>query len=298
MEQQTQPIPATNINPKATNNHNQPSSWAKKAWRLLSDVRAQSPLIQCITNFVSMDLMANTLLSAGASPAMLHSLEELNDFTPCCRALCINVGTLTPSWLPSMKAAAQLCSQLDTPWVLDPVAVSASGFRLKACMELVELKPAVIRGNGSEIIALSMAFTQPSKVSIVKGTDSIHESVDAVEAAKLLAKSSGAIVAVSGATDIVTDGNQVVGAHNGVALMQKITATGCSVTALIAAFVAVDKIHALDAAVSALAVFGVTGELGMKNAKGPASLRMHLIDALHGLDEAALESHVNITSLS
>jgi hydroxyethylthiazole kinase len=102
---------------------------------------------------------------------------------------------------------------------------------------------------------------------------------------------------VSGATDIVTDGNQVVGAHNGVALMQKITATGCSVTALIAAFVAVDKNNALDAAVSALAVFGVAGELGMKMSKGPASLRMHLIDALYGLDEATLQSHVNITSL-
>lgn len=127
--------------------------------------------------------------------------------------------------------------------------------------------------------------------------DSVHESMDAVEAAKLLAQTSGAIVAVSGATDVVTDGNRVVGAHNGVAMMQKITATGCSVTALIAGFVAIDKSHVLDATVSALAVFGVAGELGMKMAKGPASLRMHLIDALYGLDEAALNSHVNITNL-
>lgn len=128
--------------------------------------------------------------------------------------------------------------------------------------------------------------------------DSIHESTDAIEAAKLLAQASGAIVAVSGAIDIVTDGKQVVGAHNGVAMMQKITATGCSVSALIAAFVAVDKLNALDAAVSALSIFGVAGELGMKMAKGPASLRMHLIDSLYGLDEAALLSHVNITSFT
>lgn len=113
----------------------------------------------------------------------------------------------------------------------------------------------------------------------------------------MLAQRSGAIVAVSGATDIVTDGNRVVSAHNGVAMMQKITATGCSVTGLIAAFVAVDKSNALDAAVSALAIFGVAGELGMKMANGPASLRMHLIDALYALDEAALNSHVNVTSL-
>ncbi|KAF1898804.1 hypothetical protein Lal_00035563 [Lupinus albus] len=271
-----------------------PIHWGTKAWNLLSQVRTQSPLIQCITNFVSMDLMANTLLSAGASPAMLHSIEEIHDFTPHINALCINIGTLSSSSLPAMKAAAAVCSGNGKPWVLDPVAVSASGFRMKACLELVQLSPTVIRGNGSEIIALSFASSHHP----TKGADSIHDSIDAVEAAKLLAQRSGAIVAVSGATDIVTDGNQVVGAHNGVALMQKITATGCSVTALIAAFVAVDKSHALDAAVSALAVFGVAGELGMKMAKGPGSLRMHLIDALHGLDEATLLSHVNITSLS
>ena len=98
---------------------------------------------------------------------------------------------------------------------------------------------------------------------MVSGVDSIHESVDAIEAAKSLAKSSGAIVAVSGAMDIVTDGEQIVGAHNGVAMMQKITATGCSVSSLITAFLAVDKAHALDAAVSALSIFGVAGELGM-----------------------------------
>ncbi|XP_050885443.1 hydroxyethylthiazole kinase [Lathyrus oleraceus] len=267
--------------------------WGKRTWKLLSEIRTQSPLIQCITNFVSMDLMANTLLSAGASPAMVHSIQEIPDFTPRVSALCINVGTLSPESLPAMITAAKLCSQLDIPWVLDPVAVSASSFRFDACVQLVILKPTVIRGNASEIIALSSSYES----STSKGADSTHDSMDAVEAAKLLAQKSGSVVAVSGATDIVTDGYQVVGAHNGVAMMQKITATGCSVTALIAAFVAVDKSHAFDAAVSALAVFGVAGELGMKMAKGPASLRMHLIDALYGLDEATLQSHVNITSL-
>lgn len=267
--------------------------WRRKTWKLVSKVRLESPLIQCITNFVSMDLMANTLLSAGASPAMVHSLEEIHEFTPRVSALCLNVGTLSSSSLPAMIAAAKLCSQLNIPWVLDPVAVSASSFRFDACLQLVQFKPTVIRGNASEIISLSSS--QSSAAS--KGVDSTHGSMDAVEAAKLLAQTSGAVVAVSGATDIVTDGNQVVGAHNGVALMQKITATGCAVTALIAAFVAVDKNRALDATVSALSVFGVAGELGMKMAKGPASLRMHLIDALYGLDEATLQSHVNITSL-
>ncbi|CAN0875678.1 Hydroxyethylthiazole kinase [Linum grandiflorum] len=269
-----------------------PTHWGPNSWSLLSNLRHQSPLIQCITNFVSMDMVANTLLAAGASPAMIHSLEEIPDFTPHAHALCVNVGTLSPSWLPAMKAAAALMGKLGKPWVLDPVAAGASMFRLNACMELVKLKPTVIRGNASEIIALSKASLGASK-----GVDSTHESMDALQAAKSLAESSGAIVAVSGAVDIITDGNRVVGVHNGVAMMQKITATGCAVTALIAAFVSVDPTHPLEATASALSVFCIAGELGMDLAKGPASLRMHLIDSLYGLDEAALLSRVQLTSL-
>ncbi|GLT56396.1 hypothetical protein SLA2020_294390 [Shorea laevis] len=268
------------------------NAWGAKAWAYLSSVREQSPLIQCITNFVSMDVMANTLLSAGASPAMIHSAHEIPDFTPQVSALCVNLGTLSDDWIPAMKAAAELASKLGTPWVLDPVAAGASSFRLKTCLEMVALRPTVIRGNASEIIAVSRASLGSSK-----GVDSSHESLDAVEAAKALAGSSGSIVAVSGAVDVVTDGQRVVGACNGVAMMQKITATGCAVTALIAAFVAVDPSHALEATASAFSIFGVAGEIGMELAKGPASLRLQLIDSLFGLDQAALLSRVKVTNL-
>ncbi|KAE8668073.1 Hydroxyethylthiazole kinase [Hibiscus syriacus] len=241
-----------------------------------------------------MDLAANTLLSAGASPAMLHSSIESPDFTPHVHALYINVGTLSDNWLPAMKVAAELASRFNKPWILDPVAAGASGFRLKACLELISLKPSVIRGNASEIIALANASFGSSST---KGVDSSHDSTDAVEAAKSLANSSGAVVAVSGAVDFVTDGNRVVGVRNGVPMMQKITATGCAVTALIAAFAAVDPSHALEATASALAVFGVAGEIGMEKAAGPASLRMHLIDSLHGLDLTTVISRVKIDTL-
>ncbi|XWS13520.1 hypothetical protein CRYUN_Cryun36dG0044100 [Craigia yunnanensis] len=268
------------------------SGWGSKAWAHLSSVRNQSPLIQCITNFVSMDLTANTLLSAGASPAMLHSSNEIPDFTPQVHALYVNVGTLSDNWLPAMKLAAELAFKFKIPWVLDPVAAGASVFRLKACLDLVSLKPTVIRGNASEILALATA-----SLGTTKGVDSSHDSTDAVEAAKSLANSSSSVVAVSGAVDFITDGNRVVGARNGVPMMQKITATGCAVTALIAAFVAVDPSHPLEATASALAVFGVAAEIGMEMASGPASLRMHLIDSLHGLDQTAVISSVKITAL-
>ncbi|KAI3683370.1 hypothetical protein L1987_83873 [Smallanthus sonchifolius] len=269
------------------------NTWGSKSWTYVSSLRQQSPLIQCITNLVSMDLMANTLLAAGASPAMIHSILEIPDFTPHTQAVLINVGTLTPEWLPAMKAAGGLANQLGKPWVLDPAAVGASSFRLKACLELIELKPTVIRGNGSEIISLSMA-----SIGSTKGADSLHESSDAVEAAKSLAKSSGAIVGVSGSVDFVTDGQRVVGAHNGLPMMQKITASGCAVTALIAAFVAIDPTRPFEATASAFSVFSLAGEIGMGLAKGPASLRMHLVDSLHGLDQETVLERVKITSFS
>lgn len=240
-----------------------------------------------------MDLVANALLAAGASPAMVHALPEIADFTPRSDALCVNIGTLSDGWLPSMRAAAGAAVANGRTWVLDPVAVSASDFRMEACLGLLELKPAVIRGNASEILGLSSA----RRIRDSKGVDSSHESMDALDAAKSLARTSGAVVAVSGAVDFVTDGNLVVGALNGVPMMQKITATGCAVTALIAAFVAVEPSNALEATACALSIFGLAGELGMEMAKGPASLRMHMIDSLHGLDEETVASRVKIASL-
>ncbi|CAD5191735.1 hydroxyethylthiazole kinase [Musa acuminata AAA Group] len=268
--------------------------WGRRAWELLERVRARAPLVQCITNFVSMDLMANALLAAGASPAMVHSLREIDDFTPRADALCVNLGTLSDGWLPSMRAAAAAAARSSRPWILDPVAVSASEFRMEACLGLVALWPTVIRGNPSEIIALSSAC----RVRDSKGVDSFHESPDAVESAKSLAQSSGAIVAVSGATDFITDGQIVVAAQNGVAMMQKITATGCAVTALIAAFVAVEPSNPLEATSCALSIFGLAGELGMEMANGPASLRVHMIDSLHGLHEHTVASRIKISLVS
>ncbi|KAF7032924.1 hypothetical protein CFC21_044053 [Triticum aestivum] len=259
--------------------------WSRRAWALLSAVRERAPLVQCTTNLVSMDIAANVLTAAGASPAMLHCLREIPDFTPRCDVVYINVGTLSEDWLPSMRAAASA----GRPWVLDPVAAAASGFRMEACLELLALRPAVVRGNASEILALAASSLSDSSSSF-KGVDSSHDSGEALQAAKALARSSGSVIAVSGAVDFITDGQQVISASNGVAMMQKITATGCAVTALIAAFVGADPSDALAAAACALAIFGLAGEIGMESAKGPASLRTHLIDALYGLDEQTVTS--------
>ncbi|KAJ7569699.1 hypothetical protein O6H91_01G089100 [Diphasiastrum complanatum] len=252
-----------------------------EAWKALCRVRESAPLIQCITNFVSMDIMANTLLAAGASPAMVHAVEEIAEFTALSNALCVNVGTLSAEWVFAMKVAAYRANELNKPWVLDPVGVGDTKFRTESCLELIALRPAVIRGNASDIVAAIRA----SSALPPKGVDGTIPAIDALEAAKELARVSQSIVAVTGVVDLVTDGKRVLGVSNGVALMQQITATGCAVTALIAAFVAVHPAHSLEAAAFALALFGLAGEIGMEKSNGPGSLRVHLLDALHSLDE-------------
>lgn len=267
-------------------------TWGADAWKCLCKVREVAPLVQCITNYVSMDIMANTLLAAGASPAMVHAVEEISEFTALAHALCINIGTLSPEWVFSMKAAAFRANELGKPWVLDPVGVGASRFRTERCLDLIGMKPAVIRGNASEIMAVVGAAGAPTK-----GVDSSHSSTDALEAAKELARKAQCIVAVSGAVDLITDGKRVLGVSNGVALMQRITATGCAVTALIAAFVSVNQAPPLESAAFALALFGLSGEIGQERASGPGSLRMYLLDALHGLDEGVVLSRIRIAQI-
>lgn len=141
--------------------------WRQQAWTYLKKLRQEAPLVQCMTNFVSMDIMANVLLSAGASPVMIHSIEEIPEFTPKVNALCVNLGTITPEWLPAMKKAAEVAIIEGRPWVLDPVAAGATSFRLMACLELLGLNPTVVRGNASEILALSKrSVDSNSKVNI------------------------------------------------------------------------------------------------------------------------------------
>ncbi|WP_396225225.1 hydroxyethylthiazole kinase, partial [Gemmatimonas sp.] len=121
----------------------------------LGALRAEAPLTQCITNYVAMNIAANTLLAAGAAPAMVHTVEESGDFARIARAVTINIGTLSPTWVQGMLAAATAANAVGTPWVLDPVAHFASPYRAQAARELLALRPTILRGNASEILALA-----------------------------------------------------------------------------------------------------------------------------------------------
>ncbi len=251
---------------------------AEAIWQSLSAVRAEAPLVHNITNFVVMNTTANALLAVGASPVMVHAAEEVEQMTAMARALVVNLGTLSPPWATAMRLAVARAGTAGTPWVLDPVGVGALAWRTGIAAELIRQQPAAVRGNGSEILALAGAAGAAGK-----GVDSRHDSAAAVDIARGLARATGAVVAITGRVDYVTDGERQVAIANGHPLMARVTGLGCTATALVGAFCAVEA-DRLAATAHALAVLGMAGEIAAERAAGPGSLQVGLLDALYTLD--------------
>ncbi len=240
---------------------------------VLARLRAERPLVHNITNYVAMDISANALLAAGASPAMVHAREEVREFTAISRALALNIGTLSPAWVEAMHLAADEAVARGIPWVLDPVGVGATTYRTHTSHALMARRPTVIRGNASEILALAAGTAGTG------GVDASHASDDVVDVARGLAARTGSVVAMTGSTDYVTDGTRTIAITNGHPLMARVTAVGCTATALTAAACAVEP-DALAAAAAALVFLGVCGERAAEGAPGPGTFRVRLIDAL------------------
>lgn len=273
---------------KARVMHDQPFG-AESLWAIVAAVRERAPLVHNITNFVVMNNTANALLALGASPAMAHALDEVEDFVAISQALVVNIGTLDSVQIAACKLAAAHASRVGVPWILDPVGAGATPYRRTAADTLARLQPKVIRGNGSEILALA----QQHQSGQGKGVDSIHSSVMALDAARILAQERGAVVAITGAVDYVTDGAHVVAIHNGHPLMARVTGLGCSATAVIGACLAVEP-DALTATTAALCLFGIAGEIAANTAHGPGSLQVALLDALYQLDETILAARAHV----
>jgi hydroxyethylthiazole kinase len=254
----------------------------------LEDLRARRPLVHNITNYVAMSISANVLLALGASPAMVHAAEEVEDFVAISDCLAVNIGTLSSPWVAAMRAAVARARALGKPWVLDPVGCGATPYRTQVSAELAALAPGVIRGNASEILSLAGQVDAAGK-----GVDSSARAEDAMGAAATLAQRAGCVVAVTGVTDYVSDGKTCVGIHSGHALMPLSTALGCSLSAVTAAFTAVRPPR--EAAVAALAVFGAAGAAAAANCRGPGHLPAEICDALHRMDRATLARHVQIS---
>lgn len=236
-------------------------------------LKEKAPLVHCMTNLVATNFTANVLLASGASPAMIPAVEEAGEFAGIAGALLINVGTITGTDSEAMLAAAAAAMKAGTPWVLDPVAAGVLGFRTGIALELLKFRPAVIRGNASEIISLS------GLEGGGKGVDSVLSSDDALPAALRLARNSNAVIALSGRTDYITDGTVVLSIEGGHEMMTRVTATGCALGALIASMLPVAP-TALIAAAAASALFAEAGERSAKVSAGPGSFAVAFLDNL------------------
>jgi hydroxyethylthiazole kinase len=257
----------------------------------LAAIREHKPLVHQITNYVVMNETANATLALGALPVMAHAREEVEEMAAAAGALVLNIGTLEPAWVDAMLAAGRAANGAGVPVVLDPVGAGATRYRTETARRLAsELELAVVRGNAAEIATLA------GRAAEIRGVESIG-AVDAPgELARAAASELGAVVAVTGPVDHVSDGEQVVAVANGDPLLATITGSGCMSTAITGCFLAVAE-QPFAAAAEALAAFGVAGEDAASEARGPGSFHAALYDALHRLHPATLDTHARIERL-
>lgn len=258
----------------------------------LRAVRDTAPLVQCITNFVTVNDCANIILAAGGSPTMAHDIREVEEAVAGVNALVCNLGAIGD--VEAMLLAGKKANELGIPVVLDPVAAGVTTLRREASARLLsDLRFAVIRGNASEIKALASGGNGGSGVDVSAADAVTEENLSrTVELARGLARRTGAVAAVSGAVDIVTDGEETILLRGGCPTMARITGSGCMLTALTGAFCAASPGLPLAAAAAAMAAMGVAGEAAevrrLQNGTGNATFRNDLIDAVFNLTETQL----------
>lgn len=257
----------------------------------LAHVRATTPLIQCLTNTVVMQFTANALLASGATPAMADTPAESFDFAQVANGVLINPGTPSAEQYKGMHQAVAGATEAGTPWVLDPVGVGGLPERTAFARSIVDKRPAAIRGNASEIVALAGLGAGG------RGVDSTDDVAGALIAAQQLATQTGGVVAVTGPEDLIVSAGRVTWLHSGDPMLQLVIGTGCALGALTAAYLGATRdtdISAHDAVIAAHAHLGAAGQIAATRASAPGTFAVALIDALYELDRAQLEDLTSI----
>jgi len=250
---------------------------------ILEKVRTQKPLVHHLTNWVTIYDCANIVKVLGASPVMAHAKEESGDMAKLGSSLVLNIGTLTPDFIESMKVAAKSANKKGIPVILDVCGAGATPFRDEKSFELLDgVKIDVIKGNASEIARIAGENVQ------TKGVDSVDVEKDLIDIARQLAKKRNATVVITGKEDIIADKDRHYIVKNGHELMAHVVGTGCMASSVIGTFCAVEKDLA-KASAAALACFGIAGELAAKESKGPGSFKESLYDNIYRLDKDTIE---------
>ena len=265
----------------------------------LDNLREKAPLIHCITNYVTVNDCANILLACGGSPIMADDEGEVEEITSLCAGLDINIGTLNSRTIQSMLKAGKRANALGRPVVLDPVGAGASSLRTNTTNQLLEqVRFTVIRGNSSEIKMVALGTGDTQGVDAAADATTQENLPQVAKYAKELAGRTGAVIAITGAIDLVADASKALAIRNGHPMMSKITGTGCMLSAITAAFVAANPGKALEATASAVCAMGLCGELAYQKVKaqgaGTGTLRVALIDAMSNLTGEQLEGGAKI----
>lgn len=261
---------------------------------ILKNVRRKHPLIHSITNYVTANDCANILLACGASPIMADENEEVAEITEICEGLNINLGTLNSRTVTSMRIAGKRSNEKDHPVILDPVGVGASKFRRTTAEKLLEeIRFTVIRGNISEIKVLALGSRASRGVDADIADRITEEGLNKVISfIKDFSRETGAVVAVTGAIDVVADCNTAYCIRNGHPMMSSVTGTGCQLSALTAAYVSANPKEPLKAAAAAVCAMGLAGEIAysrLSEADGNATYRNYIIDAIFHMTPEQLE---------
>lgn len=257
----------------------------------LAAVRQTRPLVQCLTNTVVQQITANVLLAAGATPAMTDTPAESADFARLASGVLLNSGTPSAAQYEGMREAVRGANEAATPWVLDPVAVGALTQRTEFAREIIIHRPAAIRGNASEIVALAGLGAGG------RGVDATDEVAAAIMAARQLHETTGAVVAVSGPEDAIVSGGQVTWLRSGAPMLQQVIGSGCALGALTAAYLGATRgtdLAAHDAVVAAHAHTGAAGQLAAQRAGAPGSFAVAWLDGLYELDAQAASQLISI----
>jgi hydroxyethylthiazole kinase len=260
-------------------------------FRDLNNIRQANPVIHNITNLVVMPTTANLLLALGASPIMAHAKEEIAEIIQLSQVLVINIGTLDENWLDAIAVAQKKALEANMPIVFDPVGAGASRYRTKTALKILQNGVSLIRGNASEIMALLDSTVK------TKGVDSTQTSQAALAAATFIANTYHCVVVVSGKTDLIVDAHGSLTLDYGTPLFTKVVGMGCSLTALIASFLAVNADPFL-AAVHTVGLFGLVGELTAQQSTGPGSFYSKLLDNLATIKQTDLEPLISRSPLT
>ena len=260
----------------------------------LENVRKNVPLVHNITNYVTVNDVANVLLACGGSPIMSDEPEDVVDITSICSGLNINIGTLNKRSIEAMFAAGRLAQELGHVLLLDPVGAGASALRTNTAVKLMDqLQFDVIRGNISEIKTLAHGSGTTRGVDADACDAVTDQNLSAgVQFAKVFAREAGCIVAITGAIDLVSDGKVCYVIRNGRSEMGKITGTGCQLSGMMTAFITANPEHKLEAAAAAVCVMGLAGEIGwvrMEEGDGNSTYRNRIIDAIYNMTGEILE---------